>query len=119
MELKEEKHKLEVMLEHLKEYAETRIDLIALEVQDKLSEILSSVATYAVVGLLMFFTLLFISIGAAISLSDYFHSSAAGFFCVAGFYLIVGLIAFLTRRSLIKTPVTNALLKKINFHEEN
>jgi hypothetical protein len=117
--MEEEENKIETMLGHLKDYAETRLDLMVLDVQDKLSDLLSSIASYAIVGVLMFFTLLFLSIGTALTLSNYFQNSSSGFFCVAGFYLLVSFIVFYSRKSLVKLPIINALLKKINIHEEN
>ncbi|MGZ3883062.1 MAG: phage holin family protein [Bacteroidia bacterium] len=116
--MEEEKNKLETTIGHLKEYAETRLDLIVLDAQDKVSEVVSSAASYAIVGLLMFFTLLFVSIGTALTLSHYFRNPSLGFFCVAGFYLLVTLIVFAARKSLIKVPLINTVLKKLNTHHE-
>lgn len=118
-ENKADENKLDRLFGHVIECAETRIDLAAINIQDKMSEILASIASVAVVGLLMSFVLLLLSIGAALYLSDYFQSSFIGFLYVAGFYFVTAILVIITRKSLIKLPIINALLKKINFHEED
>ncbi|MCW3076579.1 MAG: hypothetical protein JWO32_1188 [Bacteroidetes bacterium] len=114
-----EEGKVDKLISHVIECAETRFDIVAIEVQDKVSEILASIASIAVVVILMSFVVLLLSIGAAMYLSNYFQSAFIGFFYVAAFYFVVALIVIFTRKNLIKIPIINTLLKKINFHEED
>src|SRR5437870_5024304 len=106
----EEKNNVEQLLTHVKDYAETRFDLVVLTIQDKVSDVVSSMVSYLVLAVFLLIALLLTSIGAAMGLSDYFNSSSIGFFCVAGFYLILSLIAFTGRKSLIKMPIINAMI---------
>lgn len=115
----EEKNKLEKMFTDIKDYAETRIDIIALNTQDKASQVISSVASIAILGTLGLFILLFASVGAAWSLGEYLNSPSIGFFSVAGFYFLLMLVLFVNREKWIKLPIINAILKKITFHENN
>jgi hypothetical protein len=118
-EIKPEVNKIEKLISNVIECAETRFDIVAIDVQDKVSDILASIASIAVLGVMAIFAVLLMSIGAAMYLSHYFDSDFAGFFCVSAFYLLVGFILFLKRREWIMLPIINALLRKINFHEEN
>lgn len=115
----EEKNKLEKMFTDIKDYAETRFDIIVLNSQDKATHVISSIASAAILGVLGLFILMFLSIGAAWSLGEYLNSPSIGFFSVAGFYLLVVLILFLNREKWIKLPIINAIIKKITFHEND
>ncbi|MCW3086190.1 MAG: hypothetical protein JWP12_3556 [Bacteroidetes bacterium] len=115
----EEKNKVEKLFTDVKEYAETKLDLVALNVQEKGSDVMGSAASILVIGIVILFVLLFLSLGAAFIIGHCFHNFSIGFFLIAGFYFLVGLVIYFSRNKLIKMPVINALLKKINFHEED
>lgn len=110
--------KLEKFMEHIKEYAEVKVDLMALNIQDKTSDVVSSIASALVFVLLTMTILLFLSIGMAWWLGQLFGGLSIGFFCVAGFYLFLGIIIYFFRAQWIKMPIINFLLKKINLNEE-
>jgi len=118
-EIKEEENKVEKLVSNVIECMETRFDLVAIDVQDKVSEILASIATSVFIGILITFTVLLLSIGAAMYISNYYESVYVGFIYVAVFYFFLTCIVFLFRKKLIKLPLINGLLKKLNFHEEN
>ncbi|MDF2438382.1 MAG: hypothetical protein K0Q95_2758 [Bacteroidota bacterium] len=115
----EEQNKLEKMVSDIKEYAETRFDIIVLNTQDKATHVISSIATSVIMGVLGFFILIFLSIGGAWSLGEYFNSPSIGFFSVAGFYLLVTILLYVNREKWIKMPIINSILKKITFHEND
>jgi len=115
----EEKNKVEKLIGDVKEYAETKLDLVALNLQDKGSDIAASAASVVTLGIIILFVLLFLSLGAALILGNYFQDPSIGFFCIAGFYLIVFLLVYINRHKWIKLPLVNSILKKIHFHENN
>ena len=94
---------------------------LLLTAADKVSSFLSVIITYVILAMFSFFILLFANIGAAILLSAYFNNPYAGYFIVAGFYLLFGLVIFIVRKKLIKKPIMNyfisiikPLINKIN-----
>ncbi|MEP7168832.1 MAG: phage holin family protein [Bacteroidota bacterium] len=115
----EGKNKAEQLISNIKEYAETRFDIVSLNIQDKVSDVLSSIASAIVIALLGVFIIFFISVGGAWWIGQMLNNPSIGFFCVAGFYLLVTIIFILNRDKWLKLPMINALLKKINIHEEN
>jgi hypothetical protein len=115
----EEKSKIEKMVTDIKDYAETRLDIAVLNAQDKVSHVISSFATVLIVGALAGMTLLFASVAGAWYLGEYLQRPSIGFLCVAGFYLLLGLVLFLMREKWIQLPIINAILKKITFHEND
>lgn len=115
----EEENKVEKLLIHLKDYAETQFQLSILSVQNNFVNLLSSMASIVVLGVLLLFILLFTGIGTAIWLGEYFHNYFLGFFYIAGFYILILFIIYFNREKWIKSPLINALLKKINLDDEN
>ena len=114
----EGKNKVEQLISNIKEYAETRFDIAALNIQDKIADVLSSLTSVIVVALLGVFIIFFSSVGIAWWIGRMFHNPSIGFFCIAGFYLLIAIVIILNRNKWIKFPVINALLKKININEE-
>ncbi|MEO8151073.1 MAG: phage holin family protein [Bacteroidia bacterium] len=112
-------NKVEELIGKLKTYFETRFDIVALNTQDKVSNMLSSIASTAVVALFVMFIVFFASVGAAWRIGEILNSPSIGFFCVAGFYLMVAIIVVINKDRWIKTPLINALLKKININEND
>ncbi len=116
---KKELDKVEKLAIHVIQCAETRFDLAAINVQDKTAQVLASIASIVVLGMLIALVIFLTSIGVAMYISNYFESTFLGFFYVAVFYLLAAVIVYFTRNKLIKLPIVNGLLKKINFHEED
>lgn len=115
----EDKNKVEQLFGNIKEYAETRFDIMTLNMQDKVSEVLSSIASILVVGVFSLFTVFFVSVGLAWWIGQLLHNTSIGFFIVAGFYLLIGSIIFIYRDKWIKFPIINTLLSKININEQD
>lgn len=109
----------ESLMHNAREYAETRLNLMILDAQEKAADTASTMVTGAVLGVLGLFLLFFLSIGVAWYIGDYTGSPFIGFFCVAGFYLVVGLIIFIARNTMIKAPIANSIIKKITLNEED
>jgi uncharacterized membrane protein YqjE len=114
-----EEGRIDKLVGNVIECVETRFDLVQLDVQDKVSDIMASMASIALVGLMLAFTLLLLSIGVAIYISQRYNSSFIGFVYVSGFYLVAGILLYASRKRLIRLPVINMLLKRINLNEEN
>jgi uncharacterized membrane protein len=90
-----------------------------LNIQDKSTGVISSIASAVILGTLGLIVLMFASIGAAWYLGEYLKNPSIGFFSVAGFYVVVGIILFIKREKWIKLPIINSILKKITYHEND
>lgn len=111
--MEENKSNINNLVDHLKEYVETRIDLIKTDVADRLSTAVSSIASIIILMITGLFFLLFASVGCAWLITHYTGSAAIGFFSVAGFYLLVSVVIYTKRETLIKIRVVNAILKQL------
>ncbi len=104
---------VELLIDRVKGYAETRIDLLRLKAIDKSTSFLSLLISMIVVILVGFIAFLVLSIGIALLLGDLLGKSYYGFFIVAGFYLITGLVLYLFKDKVLKVPMANSMIKKL------
>jgi Putative Actinobacterial Holin-X, holin superfamily III len=103
--------------DHASDYFEARWNLGVLDMSEKTAGAISSLASALIIGTIGTITLLFASLGVAWLIGQELNSPAAGFFIVAGFYALVGIILYLVKDKLIKVPVVNAFIKR--FYYEN
>ena len=115
----EEESKVERLVSNVKLYAETKLDLAILNVQDKLSGVVALIASYLLMTVFGFFIMLFLSMGIAWYIGEKTGDASMGYFSIAGFYLIVVIVLYIFREKLIKAPIVNAILKVVSIHEED
>jgi len=96
------------------DYVETNIDLIKLKAVDKASSAISWVVSKIMLAIIAIMFIVIVSIGAALWLGELTGKSFYGFFIVAGFYLIAGFVVYACRRTILKAPVANSLIKKMS-----
>ena len=105
------------LIDHASDYLEARWNLGVLEASEKTAATISGLVAGAIIGTTGILVLLFASLGAAWLIGERLDSPAAGYFCVAGFYAVLGGILYVVRDSFIKVPVANSFIKK--FYYEN
>jgi len=109
----ENKSEIENLVSQAGDYLNTRLELLKLKTVDKAAEVISSVVSK--LALIFFFVLftLIVSMGAAFWIGDMLGKTFYGFFIIAGFYLIAGLVLYVCRRKWLKAPIANVLIRKI------
>jgi len=117
--MKETFEKLEGLTDHVKEYVNTRIELTKLRIAEKTSLIIGDLVAGTIVILFFLFVLMFGSIAGAWAVSDWIGKPYSGFLIVAGIYLLLGIIVWMTRSKLIRFPVMNAIIKKLHKGDED
>lgn len=103
-----------------KDFGKTTAEIIKLKTLDKTSEVLSNVASWVPIILVLFLCFLTLNLGVAYligQLTDY--GDAAGFLIVAAFYLLLGLILLLCRKKYIKSPIMDSIIRSVMKEEEN
>ncbi|WP_410220863.1 phage holin family protein [Pedobacter sp.] len=104
--------KLEEIVAEAKEYVEERIEYIRLSTVEKGSKIAADLITNTVVAIGFTLAFLFGSVTLALFLSNLFESYVAGFGCVAGIYLLLSIIVFLTKDNIIEKWLVDLFIKK-------
>ncbi|MCY7292381.1 MAG: hypothetical protein LH615_09390 [Ferruginibacter sp.] len=105
---------IEALFERTKDYVETRGDLFKLKAIKKTAEVGSSVISKFIIGSLFSIFLLMLNIGLGFWLGELLGSTYLGFFALAGFYLIVGTIVYSNRKKILRSPIADSIIKKIN-----
>jgi hypothetical protein len=103
---------LESLFANAGEYLETKAELWKLKMVDKTSETISSIAEKIILFFLGFIFFIFLNIGLALLIGYWIGQTFWGFFILAAFYGIVGLLIHAMKDKLIKTPVANSLIEK-------
>ena len=103
---------IESLFANAGEYLETKAELWKLKMVDKTSSAVSSIVEKVVLFFLglMFFILL--NIALALLIGYWLGHSFWGFFIMAAFYAVAGLLIHSLRDKLIKTPVANSIIQK-------
>ena len=100
-------------VERAETYGKTTLELIKLKSVDKLADGASSMAAWlAVIAALLIFFMTF-NIGLALWIGAMVGGSYLGFFIVAGFYALIGLILLLFKNRLIKKPLSETIINQM------
>ncbi|HYV93768.1 MAG TPA: hypothetical protein VE978_18475 [Chitinophagales bacterium] len=105
-------HKGEELVETVKDYLNTRYDLTRLKLIHSASEILAALIGFFLLLVAGMFFLLFISWAVANYLCVITETKNAGYFIVAGFYLIVTILLVIIREKGIHIPLENRFIKQ-------
>lgn len=104
---------IEELLGDTGKYIEAKAELWKLKVADRTTEATSSIATPIILAFIAIMVLTLINIAVAILIGKWLGELYYGFFIVAGFYTLLGLIVYLFRKQIIETPLYNAIINKI------
>jgi hypothetical protein len=95
---------LDVTIENIKSYIDLRVELFKLIIFEKTAKGLVKLFTLIVLVFVVFFVMLFLSLGFVRWYEDSGGVAAQGYLVVALFYMLIGIIIFLARKKLfIKT----------------
>jgi uncharacterized membrane protein YqjE len=87
-------------------YIKTQLELVKLDIQERLEELLSRIFKFILASFAIGITLLFLLLGLANLLNDYFGSSYVGYMSVSGIALIISLfIIYSLNRKNPDTPL--------------
>lgn len=104
---------LETLLERAAEYGKTSFELVRLKTLDKAADVVSSLVPQSVVIILIASFMLFLNLGIALWLGDILGKPFLGFFVVAAFYILAGIIMHFFMHNWIKKLVGNYFIKRL------
>jgi fatty acid desaturase len=104
---------LESLLERASEYGKTSLELIKLKTLDKTTDIVSSLVPQSIVIILIASFMLFLNLGIALWLGDILGKTFYGFFVVAAFYILAGIVFHFFMHKWTKKLVGNYIIKHI------
>lgn len=103
-----------LLIHHIKEYADVKLELFKLEAIERNAKIAS-----VVLGLAGVLFVLMLSIAAAFWLGTVLGAWHWGFLAVSGFYLLLGIAFYAFRNAWIYEPITNMVINHFLDDQEN
>ncbi|SRR5258706_10653251 len=113
MEMENKTGSIESLIERIRTYFETSIDLLKLKAIDKSSTFVSTLVTFLIVFVLITCFFMLFNIGLALLIGDLLGKSYYGFFIIAALYAVAGIILVKYRNKWIKNPVANMMVKEM------
>ena len=107
------KTKAAQLKDHVSDYAKTTIELAKAKATKGASNAVAGIAIGIASVLLLLFFLIFLFTGVAWWLGNVLNSPALGFFCVAGFFLLLIILIFALRKKMIVPLIRNAIISKV------
>jgi len=104
---------LESLLDRATEYGKTSYELVKLKALDKSADIISSLIPHSVVFVLIASFLLFFNLGLAFWLGELLGRVFYGFFVVAAFYVLTGIIIHFFMHKWLKRLVSNYFIQQV------
>jgi hypothetical protein len=104
---------LESLLEKASDYGKTSFELVKLKTIDKTADVVSTMVPHSVVFVLIASFMLFLNLGLALWLGDVLGKTFYGFFVVAAFYILAGLVIHFFLHDTIKKLVADYFIKHV------
>lgn len=104
---------LEPLFERAEEYGKTSYELFKLKTIDKTVGIASTFVSRSIAVIFFLMFILIANIGIALWLGDLLGKLYYGFFCVAGFYMIIGTVLYFFMYEGIKKRISSIIISQI------
>ena len=106
-------HPLEILFERGEEYSKTTIELFKLKILDKASGLVSAIILNIIITVIFSIFFLMGTIGVAFWLGEMLGNMSYGFFIVAGFYGISGVLIYSFMHKWLKGVLGDFIVKHI------
>lgn len=93
-------------------YVDARIEYTKLSAYEKMARLISGATTVVIIGLLSFFTILFLSITLALLIGDYFGNQALGYGIIT-FLDLAGVLIIVARKAKIEELITQKVVERL------
>ena len=103
---------IESLIEKIKNYVETSLNLLKLKAIDKSATFLSVIIDYLIAFLMFGIFIILLNVGLALLIGELLGRAYYGFFIMAVLNALIGFI-LLKNSKWIKTPITNTMVKKV------
>jgi len=103
---------------YLRSYIEKRIELMRLELIEKVALTASTVLLLGAMGFIFFFILGLLTVALGFFLEAYVGSMALSFLILAGVYALIGVLIFLLRKPLIVQPVLDMVIRILDEDQQ-
>ena len=106
-------YNLDTLFEKAENYTKTSFELFKLKLINNATEIISAFISRGIVLIILSIFIFILNIGIALWLGELLGRMYYGFFCVAGFYALVGVILYFFLHKSIKRRISNSIVSQI------
>lgn len=103
---------IEELFEKAEAFGKTSLELYRLKAIEKLADVSSNLVSNIVIILCFALFFMMLNVGLALWIGDLLGTAYLGFLIVAGFYLLLLLVVYALRDSIIKEPISKSILDK-------
>ncbi|MCB0666363.1 MAG: phage holin family protein [Saprospiraceae bacterium] len=103
---------------YAKVYGEQQFKLIKLDVAERFSRVTAGLALLLVLFVVILFILLLFSVALGIYLGELWQSYTTAFLSIAGFYVFIGILLLVFRKSLIVNPILAMMINEMMDQDE-
>ena len=102
----------DIIFEKSQQYSKTSVELVKLKLIDQFSGFASKMAYRLVLVIFMVLFFFIFNMGLSLWIGELLQSAYLGFFIVAGFYLLVGLLSHFFMHKMIVRFLVNSIISK-------
>ena len=111
--IKEKAGLLKDLLGNAEEYTRTSIELLKLKTLDVTSDFASLLVSRLIVFIFLLIFIFMLTVGIALWLGDLLGKASYGFFIVAAFYGLIGVILYFPLGGFIKRRISDVIIKQV------
>jgi uncharacterized RDD family membrane protein YckC len=111
--------KMEELAGTIKDYADTRMEAVKLNIAEKSSAVMANIIAGVIVAVVFLFFFVFANIALAFGLGAWIGKTWAGFLIVAFLYLLTGIIVWFAREKIIRLPIMNSLIQQLFTNDDD
>jgi hypothetical protein len=100
------------------DYLQNRLELARLATFEKIAKIVGILFSGMILTILLFFSVLFMSIVGGLFFSKLLDSMLLGFTIIAGFYVVLFIVLFIYRKTLIEKYIVNTVIAVLMDEED-
>ena len=110
--------KIEDLATHIKDYIQTRIELLKLRFAATTSKLISNLFSIIIVSLLILLFLAFLGVSTALYIGKTLDSYPLGFLIVSAIFLLTGIICWSLRERILRIPIMNSIISQLHAGKE-
>ncbi len=111
--MEDQTNTMESLFEKATDYGKTSFELVKLKAVNKTSEIVSEVIPHTLIVAILTLFMVFLNLGIAFWIGEILGKIFYGFFAIAGFYGIVGIVIHVFMHKWIKSKLQNYFIKQV------
>ena len=106
---------IEKLFERIEQYSKTSLDLYKYSAIYETAALFSSLAVKLIMTFIIFIVALLFTIALSLWMGGMLENTAYGFLIMGFFYIVLGVFLFLFRKTWIKTPISNFVIKSFEL----